>query len=92
MKVKATKTCNAENLWTDAVHIKGSGSYLISGTFDATVTVQMSLDNSTFYTVKTHTVSTLQKIDLGDEQGAYFKVGIATGEFASGSAFVAIWR
>lgn len=78
-----------EGDYTDSIRIIGPFSLSISGTFDATVTVQRSQDNSTWFDVDTFTAVTEE---VGNEAVLYYyRAGIKTGEYTSGTATVALY-
>jgi hypothetical protein len=83
-----SRSITAENLFTDAAELTGYFNVSISGTWDATVTAQRSFDSgSTWYDVATWTANT-QEYGLEPERGVQYRIGIKTGEFASGQADV----
>lgn len=86
MSTIASKSITAQNTWTDPVQLQGFFNLGISGTFSATVTVQRSLDNSTWWDVDTFTQETQ---DWGMEpEVMWYRVGVKTGEFTSGTVEV----
>ena len=94
--VKAvTATATAENMFTDWVSPtsqiprsdKGHGrlNLSVSGTFVATVTLQRRFaDDSVAKAVETYTAATEQTV-VDYEPGVEYRVGVATGNFTSGS-------
>jgi hypothetical protein len=83
-----TRSIDNENLFTDAVEIVSYFNISISGTWAGTVTVQRSFDGgSTWFDVATWTENT-EEYGLEPERGVYYRVGIKTGEFTSGTAAV----
>lgn len=88
---------SAANTFSDAIRVTGIGSLRfftmsISGTFVATVTLQMSIgDNVTWQDVAPYTapVSRTQKDDQ-DNQIVYYRIGIKAGDYTSGTAVVVI--
>ena len=84
----ATRTITAENLFTDSVTLAGYFNLSISGTWVATVTVQRSFDSGdTWHDVDTFT-DNIQEYGLEPERGIYYRIGIKTGDFTSGSCVV----
>ena len=84
MTARATKTITAENSFTDPVQLTGFFNLSITGTFVATVTVQRSFDDkATWNDVDTFTNPAE---DWGMEpEVCWYRVGVKTGEFTSGS-------
>jgi hypothetical protein len=78
----------AQNQFTDSIRLTGLFDLSISGTFAGTVTVQRSYDNNSWKDVDTFTAP----IEMTGTQGeiAWYRVGIKTGEFTSGTAVVSI--
>lgn len=74
----------AENTWSDPIRIMGSFNLSISGTFSATVTVQRSEDGTTWRNVDTWTAPS-EEVGY-DPILNYYRVGVATGGYTSGTA------
>lgn len=74
----------AENTWSPAIQVVGSFNLSISGTFSATVTVQRSEDGSTWRNVDTWTAPS-EEVGY-DPILNYYRVGVATGDYTSGTA------
>ena len=90
MTTIASASITAENTFTTAVRLEGYLNVSISGTFVATVTVQRSIDNSTWVDVDTWTSPAE---DYGFEpELMWYRIGIKTGEFTSGTAVVRLGR
>jgi hypothetical protein len=86
MSTLATKSITAQNTFTDPVQLSGFFNLSISGTFVATVTVQRSIDNSTWADVDNWTAPTE---DYGmDPETMWYRVGVKTGNFTSGTVVV----
>jgi hypothetical protein len=86
----ASRNITAQNQFTDAVQLEGYFNLSISGTFAATVTVQRSIDNSTWLDVDTFTTPTE---DYGFEpELMWYRVGVKTGGYTSGTAAVRLGR
>jgi hypothetical protein len=84
---------SAENTFSDPIRVTGVGvsrsfAILISGTFTATVTLQRSVGElGSWEDVTTYTAGTSTSYnDALDNQIIYFRLGVKTGDFTSGSA------
>jgi hypothetical protein len=78
----------AQNTFTDSIKLSGPFDLSISGTFVGTVTVQRSYDNSSWKDVDTFTSPTE---DYGFQpEIAWYRAGIKTGEYTSGTAVVSL--
>lgn len=77
---------DAENTFTDGIQLFGHFNLSISGTFSANVTVQRSYDNSTWLDVDTFT-SASEEVGY-EPQEMYYRVGVKTGDYTSGTASV----
>ncbi len=83
-----SKTITDQNQFTDPISIVDAFNLSISGTFDATVTVQRSFSGGVWHDVDTFTTPTEQ---YGyDPEGVLYRAGVKTGEFTSGPAVVRI--
>jgi hypothetical protein len=81
-----TASLAAENTFSDVLETRGSFGFSLSGTFVATVTVQRSRDNSTWRDVDSWTAPSEE---VGFEPNPmYYRVGIKTGGYTSGTAVV----
>jgi len=90
-----TASISAENTWSSSVRVSGLTDqrgvvFTITGTFVATVVVQRSFDNATWATVGaplswTAPTSTPYNDTLSN-QIAYYRIGIPTGSYTSGTA------
>ena len=88
MSTIASKTITGENSFTDPIQISGWFNVSISGTFVASVTVQRSIDKSTWLDVDAWTEATEQ---VGVEpEVLWYRVGVKTGGFTSGSVVVRV--
>lgn len=88
MSTIASKTITGENSFTDPIQISGWFNVSISGTFVASVSVQRSIDKSTWLDVDAWTEATEQ---VGMEpEVLWYRVGVKTGGFTSGSAVVRV--
>ena len=80
-----TKTVTGENQMSDPVVLTGYFNLSISGTWVATVTVQRSFDaGDTWFDVDTWTENT-QEYGLEPERNVYYRVGVKTNNYTSGS-------
>lgn len=92
---RVTTNVTAQNQFTSAISVEGVGSdriftINISGTWTATVTLQRSLtsDSGPWSDVpgKTWTANTTETFTDGlDNQIAYYRIGVKTGDFTSGT-------
>ena len=83
-----TRTIESENRFTDSASLTGYFNLSISGTWAGTVTVQRSFDSGdTWHDVDTWTANT-QEYGLEPERDIYYRIGIKTGDFTSGSCVV----
>ena len=83
-----TRTIEAANLFTDSVTLTGYFNLSISGAWAGTVTVQRSFDSGdTWHDVDTWTANT-QEYGLEPEHGVYYRIGIKTNDFTSGTCVV----
>ena len=77
-----------EGEYTDSIRIVGAFALSISNTFVGTVTVQRSQDNVNWFDVDTFTAPTEE---VGNEAVLYYyRAGIKTGEYTSGTATVSL--
>jgi hypothetical protein len=87
--VQATVT--AEDNFTGSILVTGIGtsrdfSVSITGTWAATVTLQRSVDDATWEDVQTYTANTTVTFSDGlDNVEYYYRIGVKTGGFTSGS-------
>lgn len=78
----------AQNTFSNAIQIVGSFDISVSGTFVATVTAQRSEDGTNWRDVKSYT---LPAEEVGyDPILTYYRVGIKTGGYTSGTAVASI--
>lgn len=85
-----TASITAENTWSDSIEIKGSFDLSISGTFVATVTVQRSFDGGSSWSDVDTFTSPTETYGV-QPHFANYRVGVATGDFTSGTAVVALY-
>lgn len=87
-----TSSFTAQNQFTNSIRVTGTGaarafSIVITGTFTATVTLQYSVDDTTWYDRTTYTVPTSTSLTDGlDNQIIYYRLGVKTGDYTSGTA------
>jgi hypothetical protein len=90
MTTLVTASIIAQNTFSDAVRLEGYFNISLSGTWVATVTVQRSIDNSTWVDVKTYT---LIAEEVGFEpEFMWYRVGVKTGGYTSGTVVVRLGR
>ncbi len=90
---QVTADVTAENSFTDAIRVTGTGSsrpftVIRAGTWSATVTLQRSLvsENGPWLDVTTYTTNGTVSFDDGlDNQIAWYRIGVKTGDFTSGT-------
>lgn len=76
----------------DGIVIKGGYNLSISGTFDATVTLQRSFDGgANFRDMETYD-EPVESWDIEVELGVLYRAGIKGGDYTSGTALVRIGR
>lgn len=84
-KAVVTRSVTAENLFTDAVKLTGYFNLSMSGTWEATVTIQRAFDGgSTWLDVAEYTDSS-EEYGFECEGGIVYRVGVKTGDFTSGT-------
>lgn len=89
MSTLASKSIDGANQWTDPVQLMGWFNVGVSGTFSSTViTVQRSLDNSTWADVDAWTAPT--EIVGMDPELMWYRIGCKTGEYSDGPVTVRI--
>ncbi len=87
-----TRSIAAENQFTDSVRLTGFFNISLSGTWSATVTVQRSFDKGdTWFDVESFTVNT-EQYGFEAEFGVYYRVGVKTGNFTSGTVVMRLSR
>jgi hypothetical protein len=90
MATIATASIAAQNTFTDAARLEGYFNLSISGTWVATVTVQRSIDNSTWVDVDTFIANT--EVVGFEPEFMWYRVGVKTGAFTSGTVVVRLGR
>ena len=88
-----TRSVTGAGQFTDYIKVQGTSTarsftYTITGTFSGTVAIQRSIGNTTAYAdYTTYTTATSGTITDGlDNQTVYYKIGIDTGDYTSGTA------
>ena len=82
-----TRAITAANQWTDLVFLTGYFNISLTGTWEATVTVQRSFDKGdTWFDVETWTENT-QEYGLEPERDVCYRVGVKSGDFTSGTIY-----
>lgn len=82
----------AQNQFSNSIRVTGVGaarafSIVITGTFTATVTLQYSTDDTTWVDRATYTTATSTSLTDGlDNQIIYYRLGVKTGNYTSGTA------
>ena len=90
MTTIASASISAEGTFTDPARLEGYFNVSVSGAFVGTVSVQRSIDN-----VNWNTVNTFQSSFEGtgfDPEFMWYRIGIATGDYTSGTANVRLGR
>ena len=90
MTTLASASIAAADTFTDAVKLEGYFNISIRGTFVATVFVQRSIDNSTWVDVNSFTAP-FEGTGF-DPEFMWYRIGIKTGGYTSGTAVVRIGR
>lgn len=90
MTTIATASITAQNTFTTPVQLEGYFNLSISDTWVATVTVQRSIDNSTWVDVDTFTANS-EEVGFEPEL-MWYRVGVKTGASTSGTVVVRLGR
>lgn len=83
-----TASLTGANQFSPSLNIVGHFNLSISGTFSATVTVQRSFNNTDWFDVETFTAAA-ERYGFDPSQ-CYYRVGIKTGAYTSGTAVVSL--
>ncbi len=83
-----TSSLSAEDTFTDPLNLVGYFNLSISGTFVATITVQRSFDKTNWFDVDTFTAP-IETYGFDPSQ-LYYRAGIKTGAYTSGTAVVSL--
>ena len=78
-----TASITAENTFTDKLQVIGHFNISISGTWEATVSVQRSWNGTDWFDVNTFT-SNFEGVGF-DAEEIFYRVGVKTGDFTSGT-------
>ena len=76
----------AENQWTSGKWVHDHGTVVLSGTFSATVSLQRSGDRGTTWKDTGDTWTSAGVYTFTDYTDGYYRVGVATGNYTSGTA------
>ena len=81
---------SAQNTFTPALLVRGDDGFdfVVSGTFVATVTLQISDDNSTWIDVDSVTDTSVQAGEMN--RTWYVRAGVKSGDYTSGTATVLV--
>ena len=90
MTTIASANITAQNTFTTAVQLEGHFNLSISGTWAATVTVQRSIDNSTWVDVDTFTANS-EEVGFEPEL-MWYRAGVKTGDYTSGTVVLRLGR
>lgn len=90
MTTIASASIAAQNTFTDAVRLEGYFNLSLSGTWTATVTVQRSIDNSTWVDVDTFTANS-EEVGFEPEL-MWYRVGVKTGAYTLGTVVARLGR
>jgi len=86
-----TAAASAQNTWTSIIAPASGTGFLnvsVSGTWVATVTLQRSFDwGSTWHDVTTWTANAQKRLE-DTERRVVYRIGVATGDYTSGTANV----
>ena len=93
-----TQVASGANQWTNEIRVSGNGvtqrrfTITITGTWSGTVTLQRSVaEPGAWVDVTTYTGNTTVNYDDGlDDQIIYYRIGIDSGDYTSGSATLAM--
>ena len=75
----------AQNTFSTATIITGYYNFSVSGTWVATVTLQRSYDGGSTWVDLANFTSNVEDISLEPETGVYYRFGVKTGAFTSGT-------
>jgi hypothetical protein len=90
MATIASASIGAENTFTTGVQLEGDFNVSVSGTFVGTVFVQRSTDNTNWRDVNSFTAP-FEGTGF-DPEVMYYRIGIKTGGYTSGTAVVRLGR
>lgn len=85
-----SRSVGAADQWTEPLRLfqRELADVSVSGTFVATVSLQRRVDGSNWRTVKDYTEPAEDVMEAGGLQDV--RVGVATGDFTSGTAVVSV--
>ncbi|MCK5015647.1 MAG: hypothetical protein KAS32_01130 [Candidatus Peribacteraceae bacterium] len=86
---RVSKDITAQNQFSDAMQVFGTCLFLTKDTSSMimTATLQVSMDGSTWFSTGT-TLTATGVAYLAEGCGLWYRVGVATGDFTSGTATV----
>lgn len=88
-----TAAITAENVFTDALQLTGRFNLSISGTFVATATLQRSFNNSSWKDIQTFSTETEEIGEASNgTEAVFYRIGVKTGAFTSGTMNVRLSR
>lgn len=90
MTTLAYKEITSANSFTDAAQLEGHFNVSISGNFVATVFVQRSPDNVTWYDVESYT-DTAERYGF-EPENMWYRIGVKSGGYSSGTIVVRLGR
>lgn len=87
---KVEETITAQNTFTEPLKVSINKRYslTISGTFDATITLQKTYDSGTTWFDVERFVGPDSDVSIEVPENLQVRIGVKTGEFVSGSAYV----
>ena len=91
LEAKVKTSLSAQNTFSNAVRLINFFNPVITGTFSATITVQESFDNVVWTDVSSlnyTTVGVKDAVLAGTNQKNWYRIGIKTGNYTSGTAVV----
>ncbi len=87
----ATVDVTAENQWTGSIYIGGTFNFVITGTWSATVTFQVSFDEGiSWIDVETFIANTYEVGETPYDPTAVYRAGVKTGQYVSGTVEIRI--
>lgn len=92
-QILKSKTVTAADQFTTSETFKGRFNLSVSGSsWSATVTLQRSYDNTTWRDVETFTSNIETVVNEPSIRGAWYKIGVKSGDFTSGVIKVELWQ
>jgi hypothetical protein len=84
-----TKAVSAQNTFTDAITLEGCGALTVSGTFVATVSLQVKADGVNWVDTG-DTITAPGRRIIQDGTRDEYRAGVKTGGFTSGTATIVL--